>query len=390
MVRCILFLLCFCMFSASVEAADSSILKVRVGQHGDKTRVVLESSKPIKPKVFTLSSPHRVVLDFGNVKFKGSLSQVVYPENSLVNKMRQGLFKPKKVRMVFDVRRPVKTVVFSIPKSRGKNHRFVIDLLPTKVFVKKTPVIKNAPKRMQAPVVRKRPERTVNDPVVVVIDPGHGGVDPGAIGRKKTYEKHITLSVAKRLQRQINALSGFKAYLTREKDIYIKLASRVKKAHQKRADIFVSLHADAHKSRKVRGGSIYVLSQKSSDKEAARLAKDANQGDIIAGVDLQHERKDVRDILISLAQRETMNKSALLGQEVLIRMKKVTKMRKSKIMFAGFRVLKAPEIPSILVEMAYLSNPAEEKKLRTRSQQERIAKSIADGIKAYAKKHINY
>ena len=221
-----------------------------------------------------------------------------------------------------------------------------------------------------------------------MIDPGHGGNDPGAIGLKKNYEKNVVLSVAKRLARQLDDIPNVEVHLTRDRDTYVKLDERVAFAQRRNADLFLSLHADAHRVRSVRGGSVYVLSQRASDKEAARLAREANKSDRVAGVAMKDEPPEVRNILIDLAQRETMNKSAILGAAVLREMDKVVHLRKDDVLFAGFKVLKAPEVPSILIEMGYMSNPEEERKLITTYHQNRIARALRDGVATYIEKFL--
>lgn len=378
----------FCALPLLAQAATPMVEKVRLGQHGDKTRVVLESNKPLKPKHFTLPTPPRFVMDFPTVSFKSSLAGINIPQKSIVKSLRQGHFKPGVVRMVLDLNKAAVASVFTIPPSKDYKFRLVIDLKPAskeQIAKRKKEIVAKTPIKRKKPEIIAKTKKS--EKFVVVIDPGHGGVDPGAIGKYKTYEKNVVLQIAKRLQSELNKKKGVKAYLTREKDAFIPLADRVRFAQRKHADLFISLHADAHKNRKVNGGSVYVLSDKSSDKEAARLARQANEGDLIAGIDLSHESKDVQDILIDLTQRETMNKSALLAKEVITQMGKVTKLRKKRIMFAGFKVLKAPEIPSILIELSYISNPRDEKLLKSRKHQTKLARSISKSVDSYIRKN---
>lgn len=383
---------------AAVPTHATIVKQVRLGQHDEKTRLVLESTRPLTPKVFTLPSPPRVVMDFPIVEFTHSLTSVKRPPGSLVKRMRQGHFKPRVIRMVLDVKQPVKVTRFNIPANGEFGHRLVLDLQPSdqnelrtahyaeiraaepEVKAKKRSVFSKKPSKKRL----KRP----GDDFIVMIDPGHGGVDPGAVGYRKTYEKDVVLGVGQYLKKMLDAKPGVKAYLTRDKDVFVKLADRVRKAQEVNADLFVSIHADAHHNRRVNGGSVYVLSEKSSDKEAARLARVANEGDMVAGVDMSHEALDVRDILIDLTQRETMNQSALLARHVLKELGTVTRLRKTKTMFAGFRVLKAPEIPSVLVELNYISNKNEEGRLRSRAYQKKLAEALARGITGYTGKYL--
>lgn len=382
-----LFLLSFVMLSST--AFSLTVKKVRLGQHGEMTRVVLESDKAIRPDHFSLQTPPRFVLDFDHADFKVSVDAVEKPESSLVKGLRQGLFKPRVTRMVVDLEKPAVASVFNIPASKGKGHRLVIDLKPAtqKQISKQIAATKKRFKAKKPVPEMHAVTKKKNDEFVIVLDPGHGGVDPGAIGKKKTYEKHVVLQIAKKLKRELSRIDGVKVYLTRDKDIFVPLKDRVAFAQRKHADLFVSIHADAHNNRRIKGGSVYVLSERSSDKEARRLARIANRGDMVAGVHMKDESKSVQNILIDLAQRETKNKSAMLANDILSVMKKSIPVKRDTVAFAGFRVLKAPEIPSVLVETTYISNVGEEKKLRRKDHQERIARSIAQGVEKYIKTH---
>jgi N-acetylmuramoyl-L-alanine amidase len=307
--------------------------------------------------------------------------------------------------------------------AQNRGPRLVLDLIPSKARVKMAQSVKKpspAERRSSAQPTaspkQERPAEAINitqaggpivieqpsanpsiitsgkkrrDKIIVVIDPGHGGVDPGAIGKNKTYEKDVVLSISKQVRDIINDTPGYMAYMTRDRDVFIPLAQRVRTAQRKQADLFVSIHADAHANREIRGGSVYVLSETSSDKEAERLARLANEGDMVAGIDLSEEDDQVRDILIDLVQRETMNKSAVFAREMLNEMNRVVKMRSTEPRFAGFRVLKAPEVPAILIEASYMSNPEDEKMLNNAKAQKRLADSIARGIFNYSRKYLN-
>ena len=266
----------------------------------------------------------------------------------------------------------------------------MVDLTPkNKTFVahKKQPKKEHTLKTKKAKPFKKT-SPPVEGPLVIIIDAGHGGIDPGAIGRKGTREKDVVLSMARRVVKKLNKEANIKAYLTRDKDTFLKLQERVNKAKSLKADLFISLHADAHKSRKVRGGSVYVLSERASEREAERLSILANRGVAPLGGGLKGAGKDgvVQDILIDLAQRDTMNSSAFLAKSIIKEMDKVTHMRRTDILFAGFKVLKAPDIPSILIELAYMSNPEEERKLRSAAFQEKLATSVARGIIRYTQR----
>lgn len=375
-------------FFMCAQAFALDVTKARIGQRdGGVTRVVLEVSSAVKPRLFTLQNPPRVVLDLPVTHFKKDLSDITYPPKSLIHNMRQGSFNPKTTRMVMDAIYPVSAKVFTIPKRQGKNFRVVVDIKRTSQYSSKNvPVIKNIKKADPATISSPIKVESAG-PVIVMIDPGHGGVDPGAV-KNKIYEKDLVLAVGKKLRDELNKTPGIKAYMTRSTDTFVRLPDRVKKSQQKGADIFISLHADAHKSTRVNGASVYVLSEKSSDKEAQRLARHANESDALGGIDISHESSDVQNILIELAQRETLNKSALLGNEILSRFGRVVKLRKKKIMFAGFKVLKAPDIPSVLVELCYLSNKKDRENLQSKSGQRKMSKSIAEGIRSYIHQHM--
>ncbi|MEW5726345.1 MAG: N-acetylmuramoyl-L-alanine amidase, partial [Pseudomonadota bacterium] len=218
---------------------------------------------------------------------------------------------------------------------------------------------------------------------VVVIDPGHGGVDPGAIGVSGAYEKHITLAVARELKEQLEKTGRYKVHLTRDRDIFIRLRDRISIARQVGADLFISLHADAVQNPQIRGLSVYTLSQNASDSEAQALAEKENKADLIAGIDLSHESADVANILIDLAQRETMNRSAVFAGGLVDEMGRTTTLLGNTHRFAGFAVLKAPDVPSVLVELGYLSHAEEERSLRQAAYRQKMAKSITRSVDAY-------
>ena len=218
---------------------------------------------------------------------------------------------------------------------------------------------------------------------VIIIDPGHGGVDPGAIGLSGIYEKHITLAAARELKAYLEQTGRFTVYLTRDRDIFIRLRGRIEQARAKNADMFISLHADTIRSKSVRGLSVYTLSENASDKEAAALAERENKADLIAGIDLTHESAEVTNILIDLAQRETMNQSARLAAVLVDELGERVKVLRNPHRFAGFAVLKAPDIPSVLIELGFLSNKDDERALRSKQHRKRVAQSIVAAVDRY-------
>ncbi len=367
-----------------VKASSLAVLDARVGQNGNISRIVFETSGATSPKAFTLGNPPRLVLDFPTLEVKKKLSKVKLPTGSIIKSMRDGIFNNRTHRIVIDLKNPVAYKKFTISADSENNHRVVIDVKQDKSYTKSISKIDMIARELERKPTPK--PRVAKKDFVIVIDPGHGGIDPGAIGKQKTREKDVVLAVARKLSTALNKEPGIKARLTRNNDSFLKLQERVNKAKALKADLFISLHADAHDSRKVRGGTVYVLSENASDREAQRLASLANRG--FSPIDAANETAsdtDVRDILIDLAQRDTMNNSALLARSLINNMDKKIHMRSTDIKFAGFKVLKAPDVPSVLVEMAYLSNAHEEKKLRTSAHQRALANVIKDGLLDYLK-----
>jgi len=371
-------------------AATPTITDARFGQNGSTLRFVLESDKPIAPtSVFALESPDRLVIDFPTLEVKTKLNKMDTPDSAMVKGVRSSPFSPTKYRIVLDLKQAVNVSRFTIPPRSGMGHRLVFDLSPAgrgaSTIAKVTEDNRPSPKAGDDYV----PSSAFDDVKhqknrVVIIDPGHGGVDPGAIGKYKTREKDVVLRIAQRAKAAIDKMPGYEAHLTRNSDVFVRLSDRVKKAQKHDGDVFLSLHADAHNDRRISGGTVYVLSEKSSDKEAERLARIANEGDLFAGIDLSHEPKEVQNILIDLTQRGTLNESARLARKMVLSMEKAKlNLRSRETKFAGFRVLKAPEIPSVLIEMAYISNPRDERNLKRKDYQEQIATAIADGVKSY-------
>lgn len=370
-----------------------------------RTRIVLDMDRPVDYNWFTLPKPARLVVDFPAVGFKTQPAAVTIPPGSQVVGMRAGQFRPGIVRMVMDMAEASRVGVFTIPGNTQRGPRVVIDVLPLRPgetptdVPPPTEVVTNDAAPTEQVIVRKpsdeqsAPQRVVksdkNAPVVVVLDPGHGGVDPGGCGRNKVCEKNIVLEMARLIREQIES-RDVKVVLTRDKDIFIPLPERGRIAQRAGADLFVSLHADIHPTnRTVKGATVYMVSEKASDREAARLAASENEGDVLAGVALAGESKEVQSILISLMQRDTINNSAYLGQSILKNMDKATYVRDNNLLFAGFRVLKTPDVPSVLVEMGYLSNPDEERQLNSPAYRKKLAGAIADGIKAYIKANVH-
>ena len=307
--------------------------------------------------------------------------------------MRFGLFRPGSSRVVLDSTGPVRVAkAFIIPPSgKYRSYRLVVDIAKTsrQAFLMsykrpdRKPEIKATSRPASVPVPFKRPPARPDEKKLIVIDPGHGGVDPGAMSRSGVWEKHIVLAFARELRQSLLATGKFRVRLTRDRDVFIRLRDRIAIARRAGADLFISVHADSIGNSRVRGTSVYTLSERASDKEAGALARKENKSDLIAGVDLDDQSNDVVNILIDLAQRETMNESAVFARKLVDELGKTRKLLRNTHRFAGFAVLKAPDIPSVLVELGYLSNRSDEKMLRNPRQRKRMAAAMSTAVKRY-------
>ena len=388
----------------------AAVTSIRLGGGAPKpgkegpTRLVLDFDKAVTLRWFTLGTPDRLGIDFPQLDFRAPLNTVEFPAGSLIKAARAGNFRPGTTRMVLDLARPAKVSVFTIPGNTQRGPRLVIDVVPPKPGEKPTdvpppPDVVTQPvpgvaaaSGNSAPVVPRQvvqpqgDKPTPNSKIVIVLDAGHGGVDPGACGRR-LCEKNLTLGMALKVQGALDKY-GYDVRLTRGKDEYIPLAERVRIAQRQNANLFVSLHADSHPDPAVRGSTVYMVSEKASDREAQRLAQAENEGDIQAGMDLRNESPEVQSILVSLAQRDTMNHSSYLAGNVLKKLSGVTEVRKPDVLFAGFKVLKAPDVPSILVEMGYITNSHEESQFTDPDYRTKLARAIADGIHAYVESQL--
>ncbi|MBR3661727.1 MAG: N-acetylmuramoyl-L-alanine amidase [Alphaproteobacteria bacterium] len=395
-----LFLCVFCMmlFCINTAVAAVNVKDLRIGNQTDGVRVVFDMDKSVKYRVFSLDGPKRIVIDLDDANLTNALAG---SKNQLVEKTRIGKLDGNNKRVVLDLKRAavVKKAFLLNPQS-GMPWRFVVDLsfAGDKEFTSKsgpkhsiTNDSKFSPKEQEESSgswfsFSKSGEST-NMSIrkkIIVLDPGHGGKDPGAIGGSGTYEKNITLSMGKELQ-TILQKRGYTVYLTRNTDIFIPLRQRIKIAQKYKADLFMSIHADSAQNRQATGLSVYTLSDTASDKEAAALAERENKADIIGGVDLGGNSKEVNDILISLSQTDTRNKSSKYATYLVKEMAKCVKLVKNTHRFAGFAVLKAPDIPSSLLEMGYLSNRTEEANLRKPAYRLKLANAAANAIDQYFK-----
>ncbi len=391
------------LFAPVLVQADKSesvfISSLRIGVHPDHTRIVLDLSGQPETQIFTLSAPDRVVLDLAGAQFTMTGAGPI-PKAGLVDQYRFGLFRPGLSRLVLDLRKPVSIKQhFFLPASDGSGgKRMVIDLAPTsrQSFEQQAgfPKTALAPAAQQAKPVQPTPQpqpiaapRPTNRRPVIMLDAGHGGVDPGAIGRSGTREKDVVFDVTKRLHKQLQASGKYEVHLTRDRDILIPLRERERQARAQTADLFISIHADSAENPKAPGAGVYTLSERASDKEAAALARRENRADIIAGVNLEHETHEVTNILIDLAQRETKNRSAAFAETLVPQLRVVTDNRSNPHRFAGFAVLKAPDIPSVLIELGFLTNRTEERRLRSTAWRDQVVAAIARAVDNYFKNH---
>ncbi|CAM3891983.1 N-acetylmuramoyl-L-alanine amidase AmiC [Xenorhabdus thuongxuanensis] len=377
-------------------AATSKVIAVRIWPASSYTRVTLESNIPLRYRQFSLSNPNRIVIDLQGIQLNSILSSMgaqVHRRDPYLKLVRAGQFNPKTVRLVFEIKQPVSPHIFTLPPIAKFKHRLVLDLYPKKAIdVANDPLLalleeyNSGNLEQHLPAQTRKPGKAGKDrPIVIMLDPGHGGEDSGAIGKYKTREKDVVLRIARRLQALIKREPGMKVYMTRNEDVFIPLTVRVAKARKMRADLFVSIHADAFTNRSARGSSVFALSTKGATSNTARfLAQTQNEADLIGGVSKSGD-KYLDHTMLDLVQTATINDSLKFGNEVLRRIGKINKLHKNSVDQAGFAVLKAPDIPSILVETAFISNLEEERKLKTAKFQQQVAESIFAGIKAYFK-----
>ncbi|WP_314154247.1 N-acetylmuramoyl-L-alanine amidase AmiC [Rouxiella badensis] len=375
-------------------AASPHVVAVRVWPSTTYTRITLESSQSLKYKQFRLQNPSRVVIDIEDVQLNSVLKGIgekIRAQDPYISQLRVGQFNKTTVRMVIELKQTISPHLFTLPPVAGFRHRLVIDLYPEQGGGEQDdPLLALLEDYNRGDVARSLPPEKKKDgkagherPIVIMLDPGHGGEDSGAIGKYKTREKDVVLQIARRLQKLIRQQPNMTVYMTRNEDIFIPLKVRVAKARKQRADLFISIHADAFTSRAARGSSVFALSTEGATSAAARfLAHSQNESDKIGGVSKSGDRY-LDHTLFDLVQTATVNDSLKFGREVLTRMGKVNHLHKHKVDQAGFAVLKAPDIPSILVETAFISNISEERKLRTSHFQQQVAESILAGINAY-------
>jgi N-acetylmuramoyl-L-alanine amidase len=388
------------LFPGSLAAAE--LRGLQLTEEGSVTRAELSFDGRVQHNLFTLAGPDRLVLDVDQLGAKTASVVARVRATGVVKAVRSGPRGKSGQRIVFDLRSPVVASSFALPPSEGHGYRLMLDLAgpagsaaaakqkqtaPVQMAAMPAPSPAGATAAMDvaavsAPLAGVRPQP--NKPIVIAVDAGHGGDDPGAIGKTGLYEKNVALSISRKLAALINQQPGYKAVLTRDGDYYIGLRERVVKARAAQADMFVSIHANAYKNESQRGSAVYVLSSRGATNEHARwLAQKENSADFVGGVDIHDKDKELAAVLIDLSQASTMEASFDVGTRVLSAMGRVNTLQRKDVQQAGFMVLKAPDIPSILVETAFITNRKDEKLLGSSEYQLTLARAVFDGVKGY-------
>ena len=366
-LRCVITVLVF-LNSFSAFAAEVSGL--RVWADPDKTRAVLDLSDTAEYQLFTLQNPHRVVIDLVSATVNTRFD-VDSKQSGVIQGVRHGKPDPETLRIVLDLNEHARLKSFMLDPAGQYGHRLVIDLF-------------GESKQQTASIKHVSDVQQANRDIVIAIDAGHGGEDPGASGPKRTREKHVVLSIARQLKKIIDAEPGMRGVLTRDGDYYIAHRQRYEKARKARADLFVSIHADAFRDARVSGSSVFVLSRRGASSEYARLLADSeNSADLVGGVKLNEKDDMLASVLLDLSQSATMGASNQVAESILRSLKHNGKTHKPHIGRANFLVLKSPDVPSVLVETAFISNPKEEKRLTEKEFQHNMSNAIAVGIRDY-------
>lgn len=401
--QCLL-LLCL-LLTGIAHAQTTQVRALRISRHPPKWRLVFDVKGPLQYRLFSLNNPARIVIDIKNAVAARDLSRVRLSDTP-VRAMRIGRQGGTGLRLVLDLYKSVKLKSFTLPKTATKPTRLVLDLkrkrMPVSAFdwpfkINITPLSKKTPEKKEARVKLKKIQTQPVEPVavettepkrskkiIIVIDPGHGGHDPGAIGAGGTREKTVVLKIARELRRVINHQPGFRAVLTRRANYYLPLRRRLAIARKYKADMFVSVHADAFRNRTASGAAVYALSRRGATSEAARwLAKKENESELMGGVHLTDKTHLLKSVLLNLSQTATIRASLQIGQHMIHVLKRITRLHHNRVEQAAFVVLKSPDIPSLLVETGFLSNPHEELKLLSRNYRRKLAAAIMRGIKSY-------
>ena len=351
--------------------AGVQVKSVRMWPAPDNTRLVFDLSAPVDHTLFSLVAPDRLVIDLKNARYRGKLPDFDY-SNSYIKNVRYASRKGNALRFVLDLRSQVRPKSFVLKPHGEYGHRLVIDLFDTQ----RSRSVKSLPRQAKSP---GRPRD-----VIIAIDAGHGGEDPGAIGRRGTREKDVVLAIARKLQKLVRKEPGMRPVMIRDGDYYVGLRDRVEKAREHQADLFISIHADAFKNHKAHGSSVFVLSDRGASSEAARfLAESENSADMLGGVSLDDKDDLLKLVLVDMVKNSTIEDSHDVAAKVLRDLRHVNSLHRNRVEQAAFRVLKSPDVPSILVETAFISNPAEERKLRSSRHQQALAKAMLGGIRSY-------
>ena len=371
------------LFAVAASAEPVTVQTLRVWRAPDHTRLVFDVSGPVEHRLFMLQNPDRLVVDIDNARLAEPLKDVD-TSGPLVGAVRVGLPDSGPMRVVIDLKAEVRPRSFMLKPAGPYGHRLVIDLLDVKAEESEAAESKKISKPAVTPE-RSVPAKPVMRDQVVAIDAGHGGEDPGASGRRyRTHEKDVTLAIARELAKLVAREPGMRPLLIRDGDYYVGLRERYEKARRHQADVFVSIHADAVPGRDANGSSVYALSEKGATSAMARrLADKENNADLIGGVTLSDKDDMLAHVLLDLSHNKTMQYSLGLGNDVLAELERIGNVHMRHVAQAGFAVLKSPDIPSVLVETAFISNPSEEKKLRTPAFQRDLAAAIFRGIKRY-------
>ena len=364
-IRCFLFFIFLLFYQVSL--AQNILKDIRISSSNDESRIVIDLHEKSSSNIFSLENPDRLVIDLKNTKLKKGFKLSTYPRESIRN-IRFSEGNGSQLRLVIDLSSTFEYSYFNLPKGTLYDHRLVVDL-----------------KSNDSPIKNNSVQHSVAErKVVVVIDPGHGGKDPGAIGPSKIYESNVVLAISLRLAEYINRTTDMKAVLTRDDDTFIVLRDRMKMGRESKADLFLSIHADALDNPRVKGASVYTLSLKGASDEAARVfAERENAYSSISEVAISNMDKDAVSLLTDLSQNFSMKASKEAASIILNELSKVGSIRKKKVQEAGFAVLKSPDVPSVLIETTYISNPNEEARLNSRSYQDKLARAIFEGTRQY-------
>ena len=395
-------------------AFGAKLLAVRMWPAEDYTRVTLESDEVLKVSHQLLTNPHRLVVDVEGLELTNTLKELVAKVKSndpYVSQVRVGQFQPKVVRLVFDLKESIQPQLFSLEPVGSYQNRLVFDLYPTVANDPLMDLVRHSSKKsatldLEDPIgaiARKEalkqdkdghsthktdPKSSYKRLLTIAIDPGHGGEDPGAIGKSGSREKDIVLAIARKLKEKIEQEPDMRSYLTRDGDYFVPLHTRVNKARRVQADLFVSVHADAFVQPHAKGASVFALSQQGATSTAARwLANKENNADLIGGLNIKSQDKQVAQLLLDMSTTAQIKDSLKLGDAVLKQIGSFAKLHKKNVEQASFAVLKAPDVPSILIETAFISNPEEEARLNDIEYQEQIASAILNGIRSYFAKN---